>query len=212
MSRWALCLLVLIAAGGCRGAQKPCEAWDDGYTQAISGMTKQMVGDSDAAARLFVNPLAAMRPSAANESYRRTREVASSAFAGASEAVRVEMGGEGDYRCVWLARTKGTVKVLIARRGRESLGEVPSARWARLRERIEKEWSNKELRSYIAPGIADGAAYYVSVCLEGRSAQFALYGLPEEEWERFRSADLYVPPDYSREREIITLVLDFFRE
>ncbi len=184
MSVWAHCLLALIAVGGCRGALKPCKAWDDGYTQVISGMTEQMVGDSDVARRLFVNPLAAASPNAQDESYQRTRELASSAFAGASEAVRLEMSGL-EYECVWLARMETTAKLLVTRGGRVSLRELPMVRWEHLREGIEKAWSNQSLRSYVDLGVQDGSIYYVSICLEGRSAQFAFYGLSEELWERY---------------------------
>ncbi len=211
MLRWTCCVVALIASGCCAGTDRSCEAWDDGYAGIVSGTTEGMVGHSEAAARLFVNPLASAAPNAQDKSYERTRELVSTAFPAASEAVRLEISGL-EYECVWLARTNHTVKALVTRGGRVSLKEVPWVRWTRLRELIEKEWSKERLQSDVAPGVLDGVAYYVSICLGGRSAQFALYGLSEDLWDSYRSDDLVVSPKYSRERDIVRVLLGFLRE
>ncbi len=204
LARALATLSVAIAPSlGCTLSGMPCPPWDDKYQKVLEEV-------DDDASRLAPterwNPLALLSSGWATDAGRVAvrQEVEASARAG-REAARLEWASPDGYRCIWVVSTIGGAEAHGWGRSGLVAKALSRGEWRRFRGAIQ-EVSPWGLKSHADFGVGDGAAYYVSLCIGGKTVQFGLYGVPAGLWRHHEAQHPDSIPTVGPQRRVVELI------
>lgn len=167
-------VLVSLMTLGCVGRR--CEIWDDEYRGVVaSAEANAAPGDGEIARRVLETTRSLWKSWPA---YADIREIVKKEGENVRSAVRVEIGvaGSDTYGCVWILECRDRIVALSVRDSRLRRADIAETSWKEYKKFLA-DVSALDLDSRVKLTADDSAAFFVSLCLSGRSAQFGVYGI-----------------------------------
>ncbi len=152
-----------------------CDAreWDEKYTKAIQSVAEM---DNSSATALAAELRGLRDMFEAKSQYRDVRRRVAETSGPIRSQLRVESGSLGAtlYRVIWVLESKDNILLLSNLKGQISVRQLGRALFDQLYQRIvgTSAWEAPSAADF---AMADGTAYFVSICTPQGTGQFVVY-------------------------------------